>query len=396
MNAMVNPASPESRLAENVATVFEEARAMPRDVYVSEAFLQRELNQIFKREWFCVGRSDFFSEPGDYFATELANQPIVVVKDQAESIRAYANVCRHRMSTIVTGSGRTRTLVCPYHGWTYGLDGKLRGAPGMLKNRAFDRSQYRLPEIRCEEWLGWVFVTLNPDASPVQEQLSDLKVMIEDFEMQEYAQSFFEIHEWNTNWKILAENFMESYHLPVCHARTIGGLSKVDEADCPEGYPAFNYHTLQKEEEFTLSIAHPDNKRLKGERRLMTYLLAVYPSTMITLTPGYFWYLSLHPLEVGRVRLFFGGGLAREFVNDPDGRSHFEELKGLLDEVNEEDRGCTERVFRGMLSDFAVPGHLSHLERPNYEFARYIASRIPADARENVQHPSSSPVLVAG
>ena len=120
------------------------------------------------------------------------------------------------------------------------------------------------PKSGARHGLAGVLVTLNPEAPPVHEHLAEVESMIEDYDMQDYSQGFFEVLEWNTNWKILAENFMESYHLPVCHAKTIGGLSKVDEVECPEGRPAFNYHTLQKEPEFTLSVAHPDNVAAQG------------------------------------------------------------------------------------------------------------------------------------
>ena len=382
MDGFVLTAGPAAELAENVSQPFERARAMPKCVYSSEEFLQLELEHIFRKDWFCVGREDGLARPGDYLAFDLAGQPIMVLRDNDGKIRAQANVCRHRMSKIVEGRGNTRTLVCPYHGWTYGLDGRLRGAPGMARNSDFDKSRYRLPQIRCEIWLGWVLVTLNPDAPQVAEHLAEVEAMIEDYAMQDYSQGFFEVMEWDTNWKILAENFMESYHLPVCHAKTIGGLSLVDDVECPKGRPAFNYHTLQKDPEFTLSVAHPENVRLKGDRRFMTWLLAIYPSMLITLTPGYFWYLSLHPVSPGKVRIFFGGGMSKEFKSDPNGAKHFAELRKLLDEVNEEDRGCTERVYAGSLSEFAEPGHLSHLERPNFEFANYLSKRIPAQVPE--------------
>ncbi len=377
MDDFAGSISPASELAQCVSVPFERARAMPKSVYVSQEFLDREIEEIFRKEWFCLGRADGLRKPGDYFASELAGQPIMVVRDQNGQLRAQANVCRHRMSVLLEGSGNTRTIVCPYHGWTYGLDGWLRGAPGMARNLDFDRSCYRLPEIRCEEWLGWIFVSLNPDIPPVHETLAEIEEMVGDYEMENYTQLFFETHEWNTNWKILAENFMESYHLPVCHAATIGGKSKVDEIDCLEGREAFNYHTLMKEEDFHLSVAHPSNTRLEGERRFLTYLFAIYPSMFVTLTPGYFWYLSLYPTAPGRVRIYFGGGLSKEFVADPRSEEHFEAVKSLLDHVNEEDRGCTERVYSGVCSDLATPGHLSHLERPNFEFATYISKRIP-------------------
>jgi len=232
--------------------------------------------------------------------------------------------------------------------------------------------------VRCEVWLGWVFVTLNPDAAPVAERLAEAEDMIADFGFADYVETFYEDHVWDTNWKVLAENFMESYHLPVCHAATIGGLSKLDEMVCPPGRPAFNYHTILKDDTLAIALAHPTNTRLQGERRRTTFLLAIYPSLLITLTPGYFWYLTLHPQGPGQVRIGFGGGMSPDFVDDPDAQAHFRALKTLLDEVNVEDRGCTEKVFRGLCSNLATPGHLSHLERPNYDFARYLADRVTA------------------
>ena len=219
-------------------------------------------------------------------------------------------------------------------------------------------------------------ITLNPDAEPVADALSDVEEMIGDFGMETYTQTFHETHVWDTNWKVLAENFMESYHLPVCHAGTIGGLSKLEEMDCPPGKPAFNWHTILKDDQLKIALAHPSNTRLKGDRRRTTYLLAIYPSLLITLTPGYFWYLSLHPKGVGQVHIDFGGGRSKDFVDDDKAKQHFAELKDLLDRVNIEDRRCTERVYRGLCSDLARPGHLSHLERPNYDFAKYLSSRV--------------------
>lgn len=368
--------SATTELAANVAAPFEQAHAMPTSVYTSEAFLGQELEQIFSRDWFCAGRADSLSEEGDYLTLELAGRPIMVIRDGTGQLRAQSNVCLHRMSTLLEGRGKARAIVCPYHAWTYELDGTLRGAPAMEQNDAFCKHGMRLPTVRCEEWLGFIMVSLDPDAPPVTEQLADVEALIADFGMADYRETFFETHRWNTNWKVLAENFMESYHLPVCHRGTIGGLSRLEEMICPPGLPAFNYHTILKDDRLKIALAHPENTRIQGERRRTTYLLAIYPSLMITLTPGYFWYLSLHPDGVDHVRIRFGGGMSPEYVEDAESQRHFEALKTLLDEVNVEDKGCTEKVYRGLCSSYARPGPLSHLERPNYDFAQYLASRV--------------------
>ena len=371
-------ADPVSKLRENTSVPFEQARAMPPEVYTTVEFTELEIEHIFRREWFCVGRASALSEPGDYMTCDLAGQPIAVLRGRDGELRAMSNVCLHRMSTLLQGRGNTRSIVCPYHAWTYNLDGTLRGAPAMDKNQSFCKDQYALPKVRCEEWLGWVFVTLNPDAQPVSDRLSEVGEMVSGYDMTNYTETFFEEHLWDTNWKVLAENFMESYHLPVCHAGTIGGLSKLDEMVCPPGLPAFNYHTILKEDSLRIAMAHPSNDRLTGDERRTTFLLAIYPSLLITLTPGYFWYLSLHPHGPGQVKIRFGGGMSDDYKADTDAHQNFVDLKTLLDDVNVEDRGCTEKVYKGLCANLSKPGHLSHLERPNYDFAQYLNAQIQA------------------
>ena len=371
----MNIIDPVAKLIENVSQPFHRARAMPPGVYTSEAFLERELGDIFAKDWVCVGRADALAEAGDYITYELAGQPIFVIRDKDGVLRAMSNVCLHRMSTLLEGIGNKKAIVCPYHAWSYNLDGSLRGAPAMTLNEGFCKDSYRLPEIRCEVWQGWIMVTLNQDAPPVSTELAEVQSLIDDYGMERYIQTFYETHVWDTNWKILAENFMESYHLPVCHAGTIGGLSKLEDMICPPGLPAFNYHTILKDDTLKIALAHPDNKRMTGDRRRTTFLLAIYPSLLITLTPGYFWYLSLHPKGVGQVHITFGGGMAPEYVHSAEANEQLSQVKALLDEVNVEDRGCTEKVFRGVCARLSNPGHLSHLERPNYDFAQYLAER---------------------
>lgn len=367
--------NPFTELLNAAARPMTEARAMPPSVYTSEAFLARELAGIFGKEWVCVGRSGGLANPGDYLTYELAGQPVIVIRDRQGRVRAFSNVCLHRMSTLAEGCGNKRVLVCPYHAWTYDLDGSLRGAPFMDATTGFCKDDYRLPAIRCEEWKGWVYITLDNDRPSLASALGELEAMIAPYQVEHYVECFRETHVWDTNWKVLAENFMESYHLPVCHADTVGGHSRLEEMDCPPGRPAFNYHWITKEASLPMGNAHPDNTRLQGHWRKTTALITLYPSHLVTLTPGYFWYLSLHPRGTGQVSILFGGGLSPEFMADPKADEHVATLKSLLDTVNLEDRGCTEKVFRGLCADKAAPGHLSCLERPIYDFMQYIAER---------------------
>ena len=186
--------------------------------------------------------------------------------------------------------------------------------------------------------------------------MAPLTALIGRYHMEDYVETFREEHMWNTNWKILAENFMESYYLPMLHRTTVGPASKVEEMRCSPGLDAFNYHWITKDASLPIGNAHPDNAHLEGDWRRTTALLAIYPTHLISLTPGYFWYLALSPRGVGRVHMVFGGGLAPEFTRDPRGPEYLATLKNLLDEVNAEDRRSVEAVYRGVQSPMARPG----------------------------------------
>lgn len=380
MNARHGPSDIDTIVAElraNAARPFEEARGMPTGVYTSPDVLRLEEERIFAKEWICAGRAEAIPKPGDYASFDLAGRPVVVLRDGKGEVRAFSNVCLHRMSTLVCGRGNTKMIVCPYHAWSYGLDGRLRNAPHMERSPAFRKADYRLPPVRCEVWEGWIYVSLDPDIEPVATRFASLHdKVVGRYRMSDYVETFREEHVWNTNWKVLAENFMESYHLFALHRKTVGPFSRIDEMDCPPGEDTFNYHWITKEAELAASTAHPKNDYLEGEWRRTTALVTIYPSHMLTLTPGYFWYLVLRPRGVGQVEILYGGGLARDYVEDPEGPKLIAATKKILDEVNAEDRVGVESVFRGLSSPLARPGHLSYLERPNFEFGQYLTRRI--------------------
>ena len=376
--ALTAPAlSAIAELKANVSVPFNQARAMPKSVYTSPEFCEAELKHIFARDWLCAGRAEALPNPGDYLTMEISGEPIIILRDRDGDLRGMSNVCRHRMSTLLEGRGNVRSIVCPYHAWTYNLDGSLRGAPAMGLNESFCKEDVKLPSVRVENWLGWIMVTLNPDAPDPSDALRDVENLVGYLDMGSYRETFRETFRWATNWKVLAENFMESYHLPVCHEGTIGGSVDLMKMTCPEGSPSFNYHYIMKNDTIPLSLAHPSNTRLEGDQRRITWLLSVYPALLITLTPGYFWYLCLTPDGPGHVNVLYGGGMSADWCADPQAESHLATVKALLDDVNIEDKGCVEKVYRGLCADLSGPGPLSHLERPNFEFAQYIASRMP-------------------
>jgi choline monooxygenase len=161
-------------LTDGAARPFADAVAMPPAIYASAEVLRLEQSHLFRKEWICVGRASAIAEPGAYLTYEIAGQPIVVLRDRTGSVRAFSNVCLHRMSVLLDGRGCTSVIVCPYHAWSYNLDGTLRGAPHMERTTGFRKDAYRLPEFRSEIWQGWIYVTLDPDAPPVADHLAPL------------------------------------------------------------------------------------------------------------------------------------------------------------------------------------------------------------------------------
>ena len=369
------------RLAALAALSQDEATAMPPEMYHSPKIAKRERKRIFNKAWLCAGLSSAIPKTGDYLSYDIGNQSIAVIRQKDGSVSAFANVCRHRMMTLLEGTGscKNKRVMCPYHAWSYDIDGSLKSAPYMQDRRNFDKQDYGLTPIRCEVWEGWIYVTLNDDSPSVNEQLSELQSIVSDYRMADYVPIVQQDHVWNTNWKMLTENFMEGYHLPVTHRATVGGHFPVEETEFSQlpPNPAFTYQLYTKKESAPVGNAHPDNKVLKGKQRRTSVLPTIFPSHMISLAPDHLWYLSLQPLGQDKVSIRYGAALAPEVLaasDDPEALKS--RVISFLDQVNEEDRGVVEGIFRGSHGPLANAGPLCWLERENHEFTQYIARQL--------------------
>ena len=356
-----------------------EATAPPKGMYTSPDILALEQERIFGAGWLCAGRADEIARPGDYMTFEMGPQPVILVRGKDGAVRAHANTCRHRMMRLVEGKGNASRFTCPYHAWTYGLDGGLVAAPHMDRTSCFDKKELSLAVIRCEIYQGWIYVTLNGGARPVADMLAPLTSVIERYGQEHYRTIFTEEHVWDTNWKCLTENFMESYHLPVAHRETVGANFTVSENTFGEAGDEddFAFQFFTKTEGAPVGRAHPANDRLEGDWRRTSVMPTVFPSHMYVLAPDHLWYLSLQPDGVGRTRIRYGAALAPEVIDSADD-SHalIAEKKAFLDKVQVEDRHVVEGIFRGAGSPLATSGPLSWMEQENHQFARYLARRL--------------------
>lgn len=361
------------------ATPLEAATAPPKAIYTLPDITAHEMDRIFASEWLCAGRADELPNPGDYMAFECGAQPLIIIRGADGALSARSNICRHRMMRLVEGRGNTRKFTCPYHAWTYNLEGQLVGAAYMDRTTCFNKSDIQLPAVRCEEYLGWIYVCLDPDVEPVAHMLADLTEKLLPYNMQDYVTIFTEDHVWDTNWKCLTENFMEGYHLPIAHRDTVGGHFPVEETqfDGRGSFPHFTSQLFVKTGTAPVGTAHPDNTSLTGKWRNISVMPTVFPSHMYVLAPDHLWYLALQPDGPGCTRIRYGAALAPEVLaaqSDPE--TYIAETKTFLDAVQLEDKNVVEGIFAGAKAPLSSPGPLSWLERENHEFTQYLARRL--------------------
>lgn len=375
-------------LAQRAVSPLQQAMSSPPGLYTDPAILELEIHAIFEQDWHCPGLAADILNSGDYITFSIGDQRVFSMRQKDGSIRTFSNVCRHRMMQLLEGNGNTKLVVCPYHAWTYAQDGSLRGAPYMDRSETFDRKAFCLPEIRTEIWNGWIYITLNRDAAPVAELLASMNDLVAQYRMDRYVPCETQDHVWQTNWKLLTENFMEGYHLPVAHRATVGQWIGLDDTTfAQEVNPNFTWQTFTKDETATYGRAADSNSHLEGRWRYTSIMPTVFPAHMYVLAPDHVWYLSLRPKGVGEVMVRFGVALAPErLAAFPSQEAALKDLITFFDHVNEEDRFVVEGIFTGAHGKLAQAGPLSWLEREIHDFQKFLAGKLcnPGEANKRV------------
>ncbi len=367
------------QLKTSAALPVELARACPPEVYHSEEFHARELESLFHQEWHCVGRVDEFTEVGQYHCLTIGVEPIFVVRDGTNSLKAYSNVCRHRSSALLTGEGRIQhRIVCPYHAWSYGLDGRLHAAPHMAADFAFQDCQ--LPAFPVEVWEGWIYVSLDPNVSPLAPRLAGLSRRYANYRMSEF-QTLFRVEEvWETNWKILVENFIDPYHLFRVHAKTV---EPVLPTRLTQPLPGEKAYTLFEQGrlpgvayEYAETMA-ASNEALTEDERNKIPIFCVFPAQTVSISPERLFWLAVQPEGTQKVRVRWGVDAFPGSLPEEDaGKGRCEELRQTFELINAEDKSIIAAVRRNAHSRFATAGRLSPKEQTIWEFQRYLAARL--------------------
>lgn len=353
-----------------------QSEATPPQVYTSPEFLELELNQIFNREWICVGRVDDFPNAGDYRVTTISRDEVIILRDRDGVLRAMSNICRHRMMSLLEGQGSiSGKISCPYHSWTYTLEGQLIGAPYMPDN--FDKRACSLPQFSLEEWQGWVYVNLDPNAKPLAPRLASLSKLLKNYDVANYR-TLFQVEEvWNTNWKILFQNFMEPYHLFAVHTATVEPVLPTRLAHVQDGGPGYCLYTQGRVTgvayEYDEAMENP-NPALSDEEAQSVPLFGAFPAQMASISAERTFWMSLMPIDTDKVRVLWGVDVHPNAMPEGDA---FEErvatLKASFHAINDEDKPITSTIVRNASALAAKPGRLSPKEKTIWEFQRYLA-----------------------
>jgi len=227
------------------------AETLAARFYSDPAILTLEKSNIFLRTWQLAGtlsqpcgeidgKKRTIAEPETYFTTDMVGEPVVVVRDNSGTLRAFSNVCRHRAGPITQGSGCRGVFNCAYHGWTYTLDGRLIGTPEVDGVEFFDRSAMGMVRLRCETWQQFIFVNFDLNALPLSEYLGNIPQLSSAFPFQGLSLAERRDYCVNCNWKVYVDNYLEGYHIPVVHP---GLMKEIDYASyrCE----TFRYHSRQ-------------------------------------------------------------------------------------------------------------------------------------------------------
>lgn len=381
-------------LVELASRPLEEAEAMPGALYLDPDLYELELERIFRREWLYVARTEELADPGDYVTADIAGEPIVIVRGQDHRIRALSRVCLHKFADLLgkePHSGHLDRFICPYHRWSYGLDGKLVGAPYMGDSKLFqrDREGYCLPELPVEVWQGFVFVNLDPDAAALTDRLGEVDDVLDGYRLDDWrVVDRIDWGETPVNWKLVMDNGRECYHHQGTHRDSLEftwptRLVETETTDSRDWY----YQRImvspkgadgQEDGHYLSPLAtSAPAPGLSSYQRSHLLLIGIYPTFFMVPGPDLtvvFRYFPTGP-ESHTMEIELLGHESQ--VDDAELPAAKDAVRELFSQVQAEDSAQIQAVQNGLRSVVARRGGaLSTLERPSWQFQRYLANRL--------------------
>jgi Rieske 2Fe-2S family protein len=353
---------------------------LPARAYTDAEWFEAEMDRIFAGMWIAAGRADDLSGSGRFLRRDVANASVLIVRDERGNLYAHHNVCRHRGTRICldergTFAGR---IQCPYHAWTYGLDGRLLAAPMMDDVEGFDKASFPLRAVSCGEWDGHVFVNLAEHPPPLAAQLRDLPERFAPWGMRDLKMAHRVEYTVAANWKLVVQNYNECLHCPVIHPllNRMHHYLGADNVPTTDSYCGGAMGFKPGVE--TLSA---DGQRRRdvlpglGERdRQLVHYFAVYPNLLLTLHPDYMMTITIWPESVDRTRLVAEWHFHPDEIAKPG--FVFEDAVEFWDRTNREDWAVSEQSYQGIRSRGYQPGPYSNREKQLWEFDRFVLSRV--------------------
>jgi glycine betaine catabolism A len=361
------------------------AKTLPRRYYTDPELFKEELERFYCESWICVGRSEQTANAGDYFLREVAGESIIITRDRDRRVRAFYNVCRHRGTRLVTATeGRfSGRIQCGYHGWTYGLDGMLIGAPHMEDGGGFCREDYPLNSIQAAEWDGHIFINLDSQAEPLETQLVDLPQKFGAWGMGTLRLHKRIVYEVKANWKLIILNYNECLHCPVLHP-ALNRLTNYLGADNELPRPTYIGGAMGfKSGAETMSM---DGRRrrdflpgLSEDERQKVCYYAILPNFLLSLHPDYMMTHTLWPRAVDSTKIVCEWHFHPAEMNKPgfDASDAIE----FWDLTNREDWKICELSQAGIQSRAYQPGPYSHRETLLHAFDEIVLARERQDKR---------------
>ena len=351
----------------------ERMSAPKQQTFTDPNIFASELSSIFDNDWVMVGRAGSIPNTGDYFTAFLGQRPIIVIRQRDGRIRALANYCLHRYVQLLEGSGSTKCIVCPYHCWAYDLDGSLVNVTNASGFQQKDIEGKGLESLAVDEYLGYIFVSMQSDLLPVSKQLNNLGEIFENFELDRY-EDLHVVHEesWNANWKLIYHNFIESYHTTYTHTQSIGPANPTKAVEYgPMGDPHFTIHSNSYVADYQPDIYNP---RLDAAEHRRFYVAGVFPNGLVAIEPNFVWWMALEPKAVDQTNARWGVSFshyAMEKISDPD--KYVKEIVDIIKIATNEDKAMVERMQIGSQfnSDQVGPLH-APLEVHIREFDNYL------------------------
>jgi len=354
---------------------------LPFDWFCDPEIFRLEQRRVFADSWVYAGVLDWVAEPGQFLTTQAGLVPIVVVRDEDGNLNGFVNICRHRATVVADGRGQRMSLQCPYHAWTYGLDGCLLAAPRSELEPGFDRAEYGLVPVSVDTWGPFVFVNRNAEAAPLAHYLGPLPQIVADAGI-DFARMRFREHEESeiaANWKAVVENYLECYHCPTAHP----GFSRVIDVS-PETY------ALSSGEWFSSQVAPVRASALEGRGRKAAYDVHgavtqaqyhyLWPSLTISINPG-------HPNLSLDVWMPDGPDRTRGFSEHYFGADVPDLVRRDIIEFNHqvgrEDDALTDSVQRGLRAGLPARGRLlTASEHLVIHFQKLVLSALQAGVIE--------------